>query len=84
MHMMTVYQMAAWNVVAGLSLMMVGGLVLWAYGARPRAGVALIGGPEAEATREFHAKLARWFFVYGVFVITTGAALLFWAGSYFI
>ena len=55
MQMMNVYQMAAWNVVAGLSLMVVGGLVLWAYGARQQRGVLLAIGPEAEA----HPRISR-------------------------
>ena len=40
--------------------------------------------PEAEATRNFHLNLVRWFFIYGILVIATGAGLLLWAGSVFI
>jgi hypothetical protein len=62
--------------------MMVGGLMLWAYGAHsqgtPSSGFA---GPEAEAVRTFHVKLARWFFLYGISIILAGAALLLWASS---
>jgi hypothetical protein len=77
--------LATWSVIAGLALMLVGGLVLWAYGGRrpllPRAIAET--GPEAEATRQFHQRLARWFFVYGSLVITLGLALLLWAASRF-
>jgi len=80
---MNIYQLAAWSVIAGLSLMLVGGLVLWAYGARQLAA-PLQAGPEAEATQQFHRRLARWFFIYGILVVAGGAALLFWAGSFFL
>lgn len=74
---------ATWSTIVGLALMLVGGLVLWAYGgsrpsARARLGEA---GPEAEATRQFHSRLARWFFIYGGLLITIGLALLLWAAS---
>ena len=79
---MTSYDIAAWSVVLSLSLMMVGGLTLWAYGARrqepPPSGFA---GPEAESARLFHVRLARWFFVYGISVILVGTAMLLWASS---
>jgi len=78
---MPVTQLAAWSVILGLSLMSVGGLVLWAYGARRVRHAIAAAGPEAEATRNFHAHLVRWFFIYGMFVIVLGAALLFWGGS---
>lgn len=80
---MTIFQAAAWSVIAGLSLMLVGGLVLWAYSTRPSTTIAA-GGLEAEATHRFHRRLTRWFFVYGVLVIAAGAALLFWGGSIFL
>ncbi len=73
----------AWSVILGLSLMSVGGFVLWAYGARMPRHAVLATGPEAEATRNFHLNLVRWFFVYGILVVAAGAALLFWAGSVF-
>jgi hypothetical protein len=41
-------------------------------------------GPEAEATRNFHLNLVRWFFIYGILVIAAGTALLLWAGSVFL
>jgi hypothetical protein len=80
---MPVSILAAWCVILGLSLMSVGGLVLWAYGTRRAGDVAVAKGPEAKATRDFHSRLVRWFFVYGVTVIIGGVLLLFWAGSVF-
>ncbi len=80
----SIYQVAAWSVIVGLSLMVVGGLMLWAYGARQGERGALAGGPEAEATHRFHQRLARWFFIYGMIVIALGGSLLFWGGSYFV
>lgn len=77
---MSVSQLAAWSVILGLSLMTVGGLILWAYGARRTRNVTA-SGVEAEATQNFHTRLVRWFFVYGVSVVIAGAALLFWGGQ---
>jgi hypothetical protein len=78
---MGIYRYAAWGVVFGLAFMLVGGLVLWAYGARRMTGLVEVTGPEAAATRLFHTKLIRWFFVYGVCMTTLGMAILLWAGS---
>lgn len=79
---MSIYQLAAWGVILGLALMIVGGLMLWAYGARRRARAPSgFAGPEAEGARLFHLMLARWFFLYGVAVVVTGVALLLWASS---
>ena len=79
---MTVFA-ATWSVIIGLSLMLVGGLVLWAYGGRRQSALRPIAesGPEAEATRQFHGRLSRWFFIYGSLVVTLGLALLFWAAA---
>ena len=81
---MHIYQLAAWSVIASLSLMLVGGLVLWAYGERVPPAAFSVTDPEAEATRRFHQRLSRWFFFYGIAMVLSGTALLFWAGSYFI
>jgi len=79
---MGIYERAAWSVILGLSLMMVGGLMLWAYGARRRAtATSDFAGPEAEATQLFHLRLARWFFLYGVGITIAGVALILWASS---
>jgi hypothetical protein len=73
----------AWSTILALSFMLVGGLVLWAYGARPKTAMADGAGPEAEATRLFHTRLSRWFFCYGITVIALGSGLLLWAYSLF-
>jgi hypothetical protein len=79
-----IYDKAAWSVILSLSLILVGGLVLWAYGARQKSTAALkLTGPEADSAQLFHAQLARWFFLYGVGVIAIGIALLLWAASIF-
>ncbi|MBV8060829.1 MAG: hypothetical protein JO126_05080 [Alphaproteobacteria bacterium] len=81
---MNVYQIAAWCVIIGIALMLIGGLVLWAYGARRHISSSVVAtGPEAEATQRFHQQLAHWFFIYGAGVITLGVALLFWGGALF-
>lgn len=63
--------------------MLIGGLVLWAYGTRSNDSIIAIG-PEAEATKNFHGKLVRWFFMYGIMVIVIGACLIFWVASVFL
>lgn len=76
--------LAAWSIIVGLALMLVGGLVMWAYGARKMQIMFGAIGPEVEATRDFHTRLVRWFFVYGVSVIALGLALLAWGGKTFL
>jgi hypothetical protein len=77
--------LATWATIIGIALMFVGGLVLWAYGGRKASSAALHAdvGLEAEATRRFHQRLTRWFFVYGSLMITVGLALLLWAAPNF-
>ncbi len=81
---MYIYQTAAWGIIASLSLMLVGGLVLWAYSARTPHGQLSSTGLEAEATKRFHLQLSRWFFIYGVAMVTGGLGLLCWSARYFI
>lgn len=77
--------LATWSTIAGLALMFIGGLVLWAYGARSHSVAKYAEvGMEGEATRRFHQKLARWFFTYGALILTLGLVLLFWAASNFL
>jgi hypothetical protein len=80
---MIVYQLAAWGIIIGLSLMMVGGMVLWAYGARPQKIRMSASGPEDEAAKLFHQRYARWFFIYGVVMIVIGTGIVFWVRVYF-
>jgi hypothetical protein len=81
---MYIYQTAAWGIIVSLSLMLVGGLVLWAYSARVPYGQLSASGLEAEATKRFHLQLARWFFIYGVAMVIGGLGLLCWSARYFI
>ena len=78
--------LATWSTIIGLALMFIGGLVLWAYGARQSSSIAKFAetGVEAEATRRFHQRLARWFFTYGCLIITAGLAMLLWSASIFL
>ncbi|HUY68634.1 MAG TPA: hypothetical protein VMV79_04975 [Alphaproteobacteria bacterium] len=80
---MGIYNRAAWSVILGLALILVGGLVLWAYRARADAGASQLAGPEADAARLFHTRLARWFFAYGLAVIALGLGFLGWGASIF-
>jgi hypothetical protein len=79
------FEIAAWSVMFGLSLMLIGGLMLWAYSLyRPVTEHIDIKGPEAESARSFHGQLARWFLLYGVVVTTLGLIFLLSAGSVFV
>ncbi len=77
---MILHEGAVWDLIIGLSLMIVGGLMLWTYSARRRQrgeGIVLsASGPEAEATQRFHVRLARWFHLYGVGLTLVGAVML--------
>jgi hypothetical protein len=79
---MGIFNHAAWGVIIGLALMAIGGLVMWAYGARTNRVLAtslMVSGPEAEATRLFHVKLVRWFLNYGMGALVAGFIVLVWA-----
>ncbi|MDD3288042.1 MAG: hypothetical protein PHX43_03435 [Alphaproteobacteria bacterium] len=80
------YERAAWGVIVGLALMLVGGLVVWAYGSRNKRStidVPMIFGPESEATRVFHTKLVRWFLFYGCSATAVGFVVLVCSGLAF-
>lgn len=72
---------ATWLTIVGLAFMLVGGLVLWAYGERRESQLAKLAdfGIETEATRSFHQRESRWFFVYGSVISAFGVSLLLWA-----
>jgi hypothetical protein len=83
---MGINNLAVWGVIVSLALMVVGGLVLWAYGARTNRVLAtslMVTGPEAEATRLFHTKLVKWFLCYGLGAIAVGFLGLLWASFSF-
>lgn len=70
-----------WIVLIGLSLVIVGGLMLWAYGLHRRLQddeLPTIAGPEATATRAFHTRLVSWFFWYGLIAVLIGLGLVVW------
>jgi hypothetical protein len=78
-------QVAVWSILFGLSLMLIGGLMLWAYSLhRPPLEDLQLKGPESDSARRFHSHLSRWFFLYGVVVTTLGLIFLLSAGSVFI
>lgn len=81
---MALYDQAAWAVIIGLALLMVGSLVIWAYGrarTTPLQVLATLNGPEAEATRLLHTRLVRLFMIYGLIASSGGIALTLWGGS---
>jgi len=72
---------ASWLVLIGLSLLFVGGFVLWVYGAQPPRTSVEVGGPESEATREVHTNLVQWFFLYGIVAALGGIGCLMGAAT---
>jgi len=64
-----------WFTLIGVSLLFVGGFVLWVYIAQTPVP-ATITGPEAEATRRVHGSLAQWFFLYGIVALFIGFVCL--------
>lgn len=80
---MGLYDNAAWSVIFSLSLMLVGGLMLWAYGGHEEEPKELpTTGPEATATRTFHLHLSHWFLFYGATLIVIGLISLLWSMVY--
>lgn len=79
---MLLFDLIVWKMIVGLALMLVGGLMLWAYGAQRRTSdtaLPAMNGPEAEATRQFHTNLVAWFFWYGIGCVGIGLGLVAWA-----
>jgi len=54
-----------WLTLLGLSLLFVGGFVLWVYGMQPMRLPSATAEPEAEAPRNLHAHFVQWFLLYG-------------------
>lgn len=76
-----IYDRAGWEVIIGLACLNVGGLTLWAYGLRGDQVPQLLaqlphGGPEADATRRFHLRLAQWFTGYAMLLMLAGFVLV--------
>jgi len=65
-----------WVTLLGLSLLFVGGFVLWVYSAQPPQQVANSNGPEAEAARKLHTHFVQWFLLYGGAAAFAGAGCL--------
>jgi hypothetical protein len=65
-----------WLTLLGLSLLFVGGFVLWVYGAHQPREVVEVVGPEQEATRAVHSHLVQWFFLYGIVAVIGGVGCL--------
>ncbi len=65
-----------WMTLLGLSMLFVGGFVLWVYGAqRPRLSADAIA-QEDEVVRKFHTHLAQWFLLYGAVTTFAGVGCL--------
>jgi hypothetical protein len=68
--------LVTWMTLWGLSLLFVGGFVLWVYGAEKPQFVLDGFEQENESPRGLHAEMARWFLLYGAAAAFAGAGLL--------
>jgi uncharacterized membrane protein HdeD (DUF308 family) len=70
-----------WVTLLGISLLFVGGFVLWVYGTHVSHKPIDTDAREAEATHKFHSYLVQWFFLYGIIAIIVGVACLLTAAA---
>ncbi len=54
-----------WMTLVGLSLLFVGGFVLWVYGTQTAHNAALISGNEGDGSRQLRTVFVKWFLLYG-------------------
>lgn len=73
---MTIFFQATWMTVIGLSLLFVGGFVLWVYGAQNAHDTMLSEGAEIDSAKKLRTQLAQWFFLYGLVAVFFGAGCL--------
>ena len=65
-----------WMTLLGLSMLFVGGFVLWVYGAqRPRLSTDALAH-EGEVAHKFHTHLVQWFLLYGAVITFAGVGCL--------
>ena len=65
-----------WLTLLGLSLLFVGGFVLWVYGTQAPRGNGTPSGPEAEAASKLHTHYVQWFLLYGASAAFAGIGCL--------
>ncbi|MFA4994511.1 MAG: hypothetical protein WC521_04315 [Bdellovibrionales bacterium] len=65
-----------WMTLWGLSLLFVGGFVLWVYGTQRERPVWDLSSPENEGAPYLRSYLVRWFLVYGGMAVFAGIGLL--------
>lgn len=76
---MEIYDGVIWGVIIGLALMCIGGLAMWAYGARrPVTAVSPATPPDTAMAEQhhFHRRVARLFVVYGAILLGAGLIVL--------
>jgi len=65
-----------WLTLLGLSLLFVGGFVLWVYGAQPEREAILTDNLEVKNVRTLHMHLVQWFLLYGAAATFAGVGCL--------
>jgi hypothetical protein len=65
-----------WMTLLGLSLLFVGGFVLWVYGAQKQPPESDVFIQHGDVSRCFHGRLVRWFLLYGSLAIFGGIGCL--------
>lgn len=71
-----------WLTLWGLSLLFVGGFVLWVYGSQKENPAADVFVSQSAPSPYLHARLVRWFLVYGGLAVFTGIGLLLTAAMF--
>jgi hypothetical protein len=65
-----------WMTLWGLSLLFVGGLVLWVYGTQKARSDSDAFAPQTGKLPQYRKQLMQWLFLYGGITVFVGAGLL--------
>ena len=65
-----------WMTLLGVSLLFVGGFVLWVYGTHTTRDMTESSGKEREAARKLDSHFVQWFLLYGGATVFAGIGCL--------
>jgi hypothetical protein len=81
---MATLSQVTWMTLWGLSLLFVGGLVLWVYGTQKSQADLDVFEPQTGKLPQYRKQLMRWFFLYGEIAVFAGAGLLLTAALFLV
>jgi hypothetical protein len=73
-----------WMTLWGLSFLFVGGFVLWVYGSQRENLASDESIPQGASSPYLHARIVRWFLIYGALAVFAGIGLLLTAAVFVI